>query len=162
MKPTIVAALLLSLVTFAPAHAADQPATAMAGAPPTCGQMLSSMSVIPEKLSMGAMSAANMWEAHAKLMSSNKDKASQAEVKGLRDLVKEHKQIAADLDKAASSMKKAASWPAAPHDMAKMKADPDMMAAQKKMLEASKEIIAEFQKMVANMEKMDKTDKMMK
>ena len=161
MKPTLIAAVLLSLVTFAPAHAADQP-MAMAGAQPTCGQMLSSMAVIPEKISMGATSVANMWEAHAKFMSANKDKASQAEVKGLRELVKEHKQIAADLDKAASSMKKAASWPAAPHDMAKMKADPELMAAQKKVLEVHKEIIAEMQKMVANMEKMDKTDKPMK
>ena len=41
MKPTLIVALLLSLVTFAPAHAADQPATAMGGAiginPKTCG-----------------------------------------------------------------------------------------------------------------------------
>jgi len=156
MKPTLIAALLLSLVTFAPAHAADQPATAMAGAPPTCGQMLSSMAVIPEKLGKGAMSVADMWEAHAKFMSSNKDKASQAEVKGLRELAKEHKLIAASLEKSAANMKKAASWAAAPHDMAKMKADPELMAAHKKTLEASKEIIAEFQKMVANMEKMTK------
>jgi hypothetical protein len=156
MKPTLIVALLLSLVTFAPAHAADQPATAMGGAPPTCGQMLSSMAVIPEKLAVGATSVANMWEAHAKFMSSNKDKASQAEVKGLRELAKEHKLIAASLEKSAANMKKAASWAAAPHDMAKMKADPELMAAHKKTLEASKEIIAEFQKMVANMEKMTK------
>ena len=154
MKPTLIAALLLSLVTFAPAHAADKPGMAMAGAQPTCGQMMSSMAVIPEKLAKGAMSVADMWEAHAKFMSSNKDKASQAEAKGLRELAKEHKQIAASLEKAAANMKKAASWPAAPHDMAKMKADPELMAAQKKVLDASKEIIAEFQKMVANMEKM--------
>lgn len=160
MKPTLIAAVLLSLVTFAPAHAADQPA--MAAAQPTCGQMLSGMAVIPEKLAMGATSVADMWEAHAKFMSANKDKASQAEVKGLRELVKTHKQIAASLEKAASEMKKAASWPAAPHDMAKMKADPEMMAAHKKVLEAHKEIIAEMQKMVANMEKMEKPDKMAK
>ena len=160
MKPTLIAAVLLSLVTFAPAHAADQ--AAMAAAQPTCGQMLSSMAAIPEKLAMGATSAANMWEAHAKLMSANKDKASQAEVKGLRELAKDHKLIAASLEKSAANMKKAASWPAAQHDMAKMKADPELMAAQKKLLDASKEIIAEFQKMVANMEKMEKPDKMMK
>ena len=145
MKPTLIAALLLSLVTLAPAHAADQPA--MAAAAPTCGQMTANMAVIPEKLAMGATSVAEMEEAHAKFMSANKDKASQAEVKGLRELAKTHKQIAA---------KKAASWPAAPHDMAKMKADPELMAASKKVLEAHKEIIAEMQKMVANMEKMMK------
>lgn len=160
MKPTLIAAVLLSLVTFAPAHAADQPA--MAAAQPTCGQMLSSMAVIPEKIAMGAMSVANMWEAHAKLLSSSKDKASQAEVKGLRDLVKTHKQISASLEKAAADMRKAASWPAAPHDMAKMKADPELAAASKKVLEVHKEIIAEMQKMVANMEKMEKPDKMAK
>jgi hypothetical protein len=154
MKPTLVAALLLSLVTFAPAHAADQPA--MAAAQPTCGQMTAGMAAIPEKLAAGALSVANMEEAHAKFMSANKDKASQAEVKGLRELAKTHKQIAANLEKVAGEMKKAASWPAAPHDMAKMKADPELAAASKKVLEAHKEIIAEMQKMVANMEKMMK------
>ena len=92
MKPTFIAVLLLSLVTLAPAHAADQPA--MAAAQPTCGQMTAGMAVIPEKLAAGAMSVAEMEEAHAKFMSSNKDKASQAEVKGLRELAKTHKQIA--------------------------------------------------------------------
>jgi hypothetical protein len=152
MKPTLIVALLLSFVTFAPAQAADQPA--MAAAQPTCGQMTAGMAVIPEKLAKGAMSVAEMEEAHAKFMAPNKDKASQAEVKGLRELAKSHKQIAASMEKLAAEMQKAASWPAAAHDMAKMKADPELMAAQKKALEASKEIIAEFQKMVANMEKM--------
>jgi len=32
-------------------------------------------------------------------------------------------------------MKKASSWPAAPHDMAKMKADAELTAASKKVLE---------------------------
>ena len=154
MKPTLIAALLLSLVTLAPAHAADQPA--MAAAAPTCGQMTASMAAIPEKLAVGAMSVAEMEEAHAKFMSSNKDKASQAEVKGLRELAKEHKQVAASIEKVAAEMRKAASWPAAPHDMAKMKADPALAAAGKKVLDAHKEIIAEMQKMVANMEKMMK------
>jgi hypothetical protein len=94
-----------------------------------------------------------MEEAHAKFMAPNKDKASQAEVKGLRELAKTHKQIAANLEKVASEMKKAASWPTAPHDIAKMKADPELAAAAKKVLDAHKEIIAELQKMVANMEK---------
>ena len=154
MKPTLIVALLLSFVTFAAARAADQPGMAMAGAQPTCGQMIAGLADIPAKIAMGAMSVANMWEAHAKFLSSNKDKASQAEVKGLRELVKEHKLIAASLEKASSDMRKAVSWPAAPHDMAKMKADPELMAAQKKVLEVHKEIIADMQKMVANMEKM--------
>ena len=152
MKPTLIAALLLSLVTLAPAHAADQPA--MAAAPVSCGQMTAYMAVIPEKLAMGATSVAEMEEAHAKFISANKDKASQAEAKGLRELAKSHKQVAAAIQKVAAEMKKAASWQAAPHDMAKMKADPELMAASKKVLEAHKEIIAEMQKMVANMEKM--------
>jgi hypothetical protein len=59
MKPTLIAAVLLSLVTFAPAHAADQP-MAMAGAQPTCGQMTAGMAVIPEKLAAGATAATNM------------------------------------------------------------------------------------------------------
>jgi len=50
-------------------------------------------------------------------------------------------------------MRQAASWPAAPHDMAKMKADPELAAAGKKVLDAHKRIIAEMQKMVAQMEK---------
>ena len=87
MKPTLVVALLLSFVTFAPAYAADQPA--MAAAQPTCGQMTAGMAAIPEKLAMGAMSVAEMEEAHAKFMSANKDKASQAEVKGLRELAQD-------------------------------------------------------------------------
>jgi endonuclease/exonuclease/phosphatase (EEP) superfamily protein YafD len=151
MKPVLIAALLLSLGTLAPARAADQPA--MAAAQPTCGQMTASMAAIPEKLAMGALSVAEMEEAHAKFLSSNKDKASQAEVKGLRDLAKAHKQVAASIEKVAAQMKQAASWPAAPHDMAKMKADPALAAAGKKVLDAHKEIIAEMQKMVAQMEK---------
>lgn len=151
MKPTLVAGLLLSLVTLAPAHAADQPAMAMGQ--PTCGQMIAGLATIPEKIAMGATSVANMWEVHAKLLASNKDKASQAEVKGLRELVKSHKQVAAGMEKIAAEMKKASSWPAAPHDIAKMKADPELTAASKKVLEVHKEIIAEMQKLVANMEK---------
>jgi hypothetical protein len=151
MKPTLVAAVLLSLFILAPAQAADHPA--MAGGEPSCGQMTAGMAMIPEKLAAGALSVANMEEAHAKFMAPNKDKASQAEVKGLRELAKTHKQIAANLEKVASEMKKAASWPTAPHDIAKMKADPELAAAAKKVLDAHKEIIAELQKMVANMEK---------
>jgi len=151
MKPTLIAALLVSFVTLAPAHAADQPA--MAAGQPTCGQMTAGMAAIPEKLAAGALAVAGMEEAHAKFIGANKDKASQAEAKGLRELAKTHKTIAADLEKVATEMKKAVSWPAAPHDMAKMKADPELAAAAKKVLEAHKEIIAEMQKMVANMEK---------
>jgi len=147
MKRTLIAAPILSLLTMVPAHAAD-PANQ-----PTCGQMIAGMAVIPQKLAAGAMSVADMEEAHAKLMSANKDKASQTEVKGLRELAKAHKQVAASIEKVAAEMKKAASWPAAPHDMAKMQADPELKAATQKVISTHKEIIAELQKMVAEMEK---------
>ena len=55
MKPTLVAALLLSLVTFAPAHAADQPA--MAAAQPTCGQMTAGMAAISSDFPSGKIRA---------------------------------------------------------------------------------------------------------
>ncbi len=45
-------------------------------------------------------------------------------------------------------MAKALSWPAAPHDMAKMMSDPKLAKASKKVLDVHKEIIAMFQKMV--------------
>jgi hypothetical protein len=144
MKKTLIATLFLSLLTLLPAHAADQMA---------CGQQIAGMASIPEKLSVGAMSVSDMLDAHAKLMSSDKDKAAQAEAKGLRELAKSHKQISASLVKLSAEMKKAASWPAAPHDMAKMQSDPALKAAMQKVVAAHKEIIAEFQKMVADMEK---------
>ena len=53
-------------------------------------------------------------------------------------------------------LKKAASWPAAPHDMAKMGSDPKLAETSKKVIEVHKEIIAMFQKMVAAMEAQQK------
>lgn len=123
---------------------------AQAGTEPTCGQKISSMAPIPAKLSEGATSVADMLEAHAAVM--GKDKDSQAEVKGMRAIAKTHKQIAANLMKASEEMKKAASWPAAPHDMAKMSSDPKLAAATQKVIDVHKEIIAMFQKMVGDME----------
>jgi hypothetical protein len=79
-----------------------------------------------------------------------------AEAKGLRAVAKTHKQIAASLLKASEEMKKAASWPAAPHDMAKMSADPKLAETSRKVIEVHKEIIAMFQKMVADMEAQQK------
>jgi hypothetical protein len=117
---------------------------------PTCGQMISGMASIPEKLSQGANSVAEMLEAHAALM--GKDKASVAEAKGLRAIAKTHRQIATEMLKASQQMKQAASWPAAPHDMAKMGADPKLAAANQKVIEVHKGIIAAFQQMVADME----------
>jgi len=126
------------------------PSPGKAGAEPTCGQMISGMAPIPAKLSEGATSVADMLEAHAALM--GKDKDSQAEVKGMRAIIKTHKQIAASLVKASEEMKKASSWPAAPHDMAKMSSDPKIAAANQKLIDVHKEIIAMFQKMVSDME----------
>jgi hypothetical protein len=116
----------------------------------TCGQMISGMAPIPAKLSEGASSVADMLEAHAALM--GKDKDSMAEAKGLRAIAKTHKQIAALMVKASEEMAKASSWPAAPHDMAKMGSDPKLAAASQKVIDIHKEIIAMFQKMVADME----------
>lgn len=121
-----------------------------AAAQESCGQMLSSMAGIPAKLAEGASSVADMLDAHAALL--GKDKDSQAEAKGMRAIAKTHKQIAASLTKASEEMKKASSWPAAPHDMAKMSADPKLAAANQKVIDVHKEIIAMMQKMVAEME----------
>jgi hypothetical protein len=144
MRKILIAALFLSLLTLVPAHAADQA---------TCGQHIAGMAGIPEKLAMGAMSVADMLDAHAKFTAASKDKASQTEAKGLKELAKSHKQIAASLEKISAEMKKASSWPAAPHDMAKMQADPELKATAQKVITVHKEIIAELQAMVANMEK---------
>jgi hypothetical protein len=123
---------------------------AMKGADMTCGQMLASRAPIPEKLSEGALSVAEMLDAHATLM--GKEKESQAEAKGMRAIAKSHRQVATELKKIADEMKKAASWPAAPHDMAKMTADPKLMAAQKRFIEVHKELIAMMEKAVSEME----------
>jgi len=61
--------------------------------------MTANMAVIPGKTRNGAMSSGRDGGAHAKFLSSNKDKASQAEVKGLRELAKAHKQVAASIEK---------------------------------------------------------------
>ena len=157
MKKLVLCLGVLVGIALGTAKAAEPPAGhAMAAKAdqPTCGQMISSMAPIPAKLSEGASSVADMWEAHAALM--GKDKDSVAEAKGLRAIAKTHKQIAASLMKASEEMKKAASWPAAPHDMAKMMADPKMAETSKKVMEVHKEIIAMFQKMVADMEAQQK------
>lgn len=151
MKALLVTAFLSVLPLF-PAHAADPSGPAMANQM-TCGQMIASKAVLPQRLSAGASSVADMLDAHAKIMSTNKDKAAQAEVKGLRELSKQYRQIATDYDKATDEMKKAASWPAAPHDMAKMKSDPDLKRTTENVIATHKEIIAELQKAVAEMEK---------
>jgi hypothetical protein len=152
---TLLTTIFLSLLTLVPAHAAEPSGAAMANQP-ACGQMIAGKAVIPQKLAAGATSVAEMLDAHAKFLAGNKDKASQAEVKGLRELAKSQRQVATDLDKLMNEMKKAASWPAAPHDMAKMKSDPELKSASEKAIATHKEIIAELQKMVAEMEKMMK------
>jgi hypothetical protein len=124
---------------------------------PTCGEKIASMAAIPAKLAEGAESVAEMWEAHSALMGN--DKESQAEVKGLRPLIKGHKQIAASLRKESEEMKKAASWPAAPHDMEKMMSDPKAAAAMQKLMQVHKDIIALMQKSLADMEAMHKQAK---
>lgn len=151
MKTMIVSAFL-SLLFLVPAHAAEPSGPAMANQP-TCGQMIASKAVVPQRLSAGASALADMFDAHAKVMSANKDKASQAEVKGLRELARSYRQVATDYDKATDEMKKAAFWPAAPHDEAKMKADPDMKRATDNVIATHKEIIAELQKAVAELER---------
>jgi hypothetical protein len=149
---TLITTAFLSLLVLVPAHAAEPSGAAMANQP-TCGQMIASKAVIPQKLAAGATSVAEMMDVHAKIMSANKDKASQAEVKGLREIAKSQRQVATDLDKVMNEMKKAGSWPAAPHDMDKMKSDPELKSATEKAIAAHKEIIAELQKTVAEMEK---------
>ena len=67
-------------------HAMAGHAMAAKGEQPTCGQMISSMASIPAKLSEGASSVAEMWDAHAALL--GKDKDSMAEAKGLRAMAK--------------------------------------------------------------------------
>jgi hypothetical protein len=119
--------------------------------------MISGMAPIPAKLAEGATSMADMLEAHAALL--GKDKDSVAEAKGLRALAKTHKEIAANMIRASEEMAKAASWPAAPHDMAKMGSDPKLAAASQKVIDIHKEIIAMFQKMVADMEAQHKMAK---
>jgi hypothetical protein len=153
MKKLVVCLVALAGSTALTARAAEP----MAGhgpeaksADPTCGQMISGMAPVPAKLSEGATSVADMLDAHAALM--GKGKEAMAEAKGLRTIAKTHRRIAASLMKASEEMKKAASWPAAPHDMAKMSSDPKLMEANQKMIEVHKELIKMFQKMVADME----------
>jgi hypothetical protein len=141
-------------------HAMKGPSGPSAGAPAnpmSCGQKIAGMAGMPAKLSEGASSVADMLDAHAALL--GKEKEAAAEAKGLRALAKTHKQIAASLTKASEEMKKAASWPAAPHDMAKMMADPKLSAATQKVIDVHKELIAMMQKMVADMEAQQKAMK---
>jgi hypothetical protein len=156
---------MFTVVSLGVASAAEAPAghpmaghaMAASNEPATCGQMISGMAAIPAKLSEGATSVAEMLDAHAALM--GKDKNAKAEAKGLRAIAKSHKQVAASLMKISEEMKKAATWPAAPHDMAKMSSDPKLAEATKKVIEVHKEIIALFQKMVADMEAQQKKAK---
>jgi hypothetical protein len=124
------------------------------GGEPTCGEKVASMAAIPAKLAEGAESVAEMWEAHIALLGSDKD--SQAEAKGLRALVKGHKQLAASLRQESEKMAKATSWPNAPHDTKKMMADPKSTAAMQKLMRVHKDIIALMQKSLADMEAMHK------
>jgi hypothetical protein len=146
--------LVFCLVTLAGLMIGEARAAEHKGAEPTCGQMVAGMAAIPAKLSEGADSVADIWDAHAALM--GKDKDSQAEAKALRALARGHKQIAASLKKASEEMKKASSWPSAPHDMAKMTSDPKLAAASQRLMAAQKDIIALMQKSLADMEAMSK------
>lgn len=157
MKNLVLCLVVLVGFGSGAAQAAEAKAAAAKGDMPTCGQMVSGMAAIPAKLAEGAESVADMWEAHAALM--GKDKDSQAEAKGLRALAKGHKRVAAVLKKQSEEMKKAASWPAAPHDMAKMMSDAKLTAATQKLIEAQKEIVAVMQKSLADMEAMAKPKK---
>jgi hypothetical protein len=157
MKKLVFCMVVLAGLVIGSAQAAEPKAGAAKADMPTCGQMISGMAVIPAKLSEGAESVADMWEAHAALM--GKDKDSQAEAKGLRALAKGHRQIAASLKKESEEMKKAAGWPGAPHDMQKMMSDPKLTAASQKLMEAHREIIAIMQKSLADMEAMHKQAK---
>lgn len=159
-KVVLSMVMSLSFAFAAIAVAADTkvaPGMAQPGSEPTCGQKVASMAHVPAKLSEEATAVAEILEAHAALM--GKDKDSQAEVKGLRSLVKTEKQLAASLLKASEEMKKAASWPAAPHDMGKMASDPKLMAASQKLMSIHKELAAIYQKMAADAEAQAKVAK---
>lgn len=127
-----------------------EPKAAMKASEPGCGQFIASMAGIPEKLSESATAVAELMDAHAALL--GKEKAAQNEAKGLRMMAKTDKQVAMELKKASKEMKKAGSWPATPHEMAKMNADPKVQAATKKVIEKQKEVIALLQKSVADLE----------
>jgi hypothetical protein len=149
MKKIVCCLVTLAGLVIGSAHAAEPK-----GGEPTCGEKVSSMAAIPAKLADGAESVAEMWEAHIALLGGDKD--SQAEAKGLRALVKGHKEIAASLRKESEQMKKAASWPAVPHDKEKMMSDPKSIAAMQKLMRVHKDIIALMQKSLADMEAMHK------
>jgi hypothetical protein len=159
MKKVVLSFVVLGCLTLATARAAEHkaaPAGAAKGAEPTCGQMIAGMAAIPAKLSEGASTVADVLEAHAALMGS--DKAAAAEVKGMHAVAKTHKQLAASLLKASEEMKKATAWPAAPHDMNKMMSDPKLAEANKRLVEIHKELIAMFQKMVNDAEAQHKAN----
>lgn len=146
LQMTVVLALVLSPVAAA---TAVEPASM---APPTCGQALGQMSAAPSKVAEITAAVADMFAAHASLMEQAKDPASMAEAKGLRAIAALHRQLSSDASKTAAAMKAAESWPAAPHDMAKLSTDPQLTAATKKVAALQKEFIVLLQKMAADME----------
>jgi hypothetical protein len=141
----------LAIAAYAAAPAAKAPA---AMAMPSCGQMTASKAVLPAKMAELTTAVADMYDAHAAFMATDKSKEAMAEVEGLKKLALQHRELAAMFTKTSESMKGAAAWPVVAHDHTKMMADKKLMESMGKMLTTHKEMAALMQKEIAEMEAM--------
>ena len=125
-------------------------ATTEPGSQMTCGQMMASKAVMPQKMSELLTNVADNLEAHAKWVGT-KDKAAKAENDQLIKVAKEHRAIAASMKKTAETMQKGKDLAQAPHDMKTM--DPKMAEGMTRQIALEREMASLLQKDADDAEK---------
>ena len=82
-----------------------------------CGPLLKEKAGYPQKLAEVSTLAAQNLEGHAKWVEAGKSKPAKAEADTLRQLAKDHRDVAVALEKLRKDLEKAGSLQPAPHDM---------------------------------------------
>lgn len=100
-----------------------------------CGPALKAKAEYPQKLAEVSQLAAQNLEGHAKWVEAGKSKPAKAEADTLRQLAKDHRDVAAALERLRKDLEKAGALAPAPHDMDKI--DPNLVKsfAQQAQLE---------------------------
>jgi hypothetical protein len=102
-----------------------------------CGPTLKEKALYPQKLAEVSTLAAQNLEGHAKWVEAGKSKPGKAEADLLRQLAKDHRDVAAALERLRKDLDKAGSLAPAPHDLDAI--DPNLAKgfAQQAVLERS-------------------------
>jgi hypothetical protein len=122
-----------------------------------CAAMIRSKAEIPKKMSELLTQVADNFEAHAKAMMTNKDKASKQEVSYLMKLAKQQREVALSIHKVATEMASARFEPA-PHSAAMMDSS-QMKEALSRQAMLEKQVASLLSKDAAGIQKMTASSK---